>query len=293
MSVVMKCPECSGKLARKSEETHCPDCGLVVSEHPIDPGPEWRSFEDDSTDRRRTGSPLTRSRHDRGLGSTEIGNSRNIRLTGRKRRRIARMRREHSRAQFASKAERNQMEVFTEIRRLSARFSLPDAVRDQACDLFRAAQRENIVRGRSLEGFAAAAVYASCRMANLSRTIDEVVNAARASEPELRAAYDALNRELGLAIGPIDPREYIPRFASRLDLPPFVEETARILVREISETGLIGGRNPSGVAGACLYAAAKEHEISLTQKRAAEVAGVSPVTLRSTYHDLIELDLAS
>jgi transcription initiation factor TFIIB len=58
----------------------------VVSEDRIDRGPEWRSFADDDTNPERTGAPLTRSRHDRGL-STEIGRS--TKLKGRKRRQFA------------------------------------------------------------------------------------------------------------------------------------------------------------------------------------------------------------
>lgn len=282
----MTCPECSSRLAQRDGETVCQQCGLVVDEHRIDPGPEWRSFTDDTTDRRRTGAPLTRSRHDRGL-STDIGRT-NRALSPRKRRRIARMRRQHNRAQFKSKAERNQVEVFTEIRRLTSRLSLPDDIRDQACDLFRQAQREDIVRGRSLEGYGAATVYAACRMASRSRTIDEIVAEARASRDEFRAAYDALNRELGLAVGPIDPQEYVPRFASELSLPPRVEDRARELIRSAYEAEIVGGRNPSGVASACLYAAALELEHPKTQREAAEVAGVTPVTLRSMYYELID-----
>ncbi|PSP51431.1 transcription initiation factor IIB, partial [Halobacteriales archaeon QH_1_68_42] len=82
-TTVTTCPECEGSLRSDDRETVCTRCGLVVAEDNIDRGPEWRSFADDETERERTGAPLTRSRHDRGL-STEIGRS--TRLKGRKRR---------------------------------------------------------------------------------------------------------------------------------------------------------------------------------------------------------------
>lgn len=264
----------------------CAECGLVVAEDPLDRGPEWRSFSDDETDRERTGAPLTRSRHDRGL-STEIG--RGTRLKGRKRRRVARMRREHARTKIGSKAERNRVYAFTEIRRVVSRIELPESVRDRACVLFESAQDDDLLRGRSLEGFAAAAVYAVCRTASVSRTMGEVVANARASEAELKAAYDALNRELGLKTGPINPSEYLPRFASELDLPAAVERRARELAVTGREEGIVHGRNPSGFAAACLYTAARERDTDLTQQQAATVAGVTPVTLRSSYYDLREL----
>lgn len=277
------CPECSGRLRADDCETVCTECGLVVDEHAIDPGPEWRSFADDDTNPERTGAPLTRSRHDRGL-STEIGRS--TRLKGRKRRRMARLRRQYKRTQIRSKAERNRVYAFTEIDHVINDLDLPESVKEQSCVLFESAQDEGLLQGRSLEGFAAAAVYATCRTASVSRTVEEVVEAARASRDELDAAYDALNRELGLPTGPIDPREYLARFASKLDLPATVERRARELATRAREEGIDNGRNPGGVAAACLYTAATQEDVSLTQKRAADVADVTPVTLRGTYEDL-------
>ena len=281
------CPECDGRLTANRDETTCTDCGLVVAEDRIDRGPEWRSFSDDDTRKERTGAPLTRSRHDRGL-TTEIGRDRNLRLTGRKRRQISRMRRQHDRARISSKTERNQVYAFTEIRRLVSALQLPENVRDRSCVLFESAQSEDLLRGRSLEGFASAAVYATCRTAAVSRTLDEVLEVARASRDELKTAYDALNRELGLPTGPIDPREYLPRFASRLDLPTEVEQRAAELVARGLDENLVSGRNPSGFAAACLYTAARDTPHRMTQKEAAEVADVTAVTLRSAYYDLTE-----
>lgn len=276
-----QCPECDGEVVAHDGEAVCVDCGLVVDASRVDRGPEWRSFEDG---RNRTGAPLTRSRHDRGL-STEVGRRSDLtKLPGRKRRRIVRLRRHHARAQVGSKTDRNQRTAFIEIARLADALALPDHVRDEACSLVRRAQSEDLLRGRSLEGFAAAAIYAACRIAGVSRTIEEVIGVARASEGELKAAYGALNRELGLAIGPIDPREYLPRFANELGLSVGVERRATELATEALDRGVIGGRNPCGIAGACLYAAADQCDVSCTQAEAASVADVSTATIREGYY---------
>ncbi|WP_336134872.1 transcription initiation factor IIB [Natronomonas amylolytica] len=277
------CPECEGSLQHSGTETVCSECGLVVDEDAIDRGPEWRSFADDDTNPERCGAPLTRSRHDRGL-STEIGRS--TRLKGRKRRQITRLRRQHKRSQISSKRDRNQVYGFTEIRRMVGRLELPESLQERACVLFESAQDENLLQGRSIEGFAAAAVYAVCRTASVSRTLGEIVAVATADEEELKVAYDALNRDLGLPTGPIDPSEYLARFASELDVPTWLERRARELAAETHETGLATGRNPGGVAAACLYTVARGEQYDLTQNEVAEIADVSPVTVRNTYHDL-------
>ncbi|SEA20945.1 transcription initiation factor TFIIB [Haloplanus vescus] len=275
-----ECPECSGRLNADGTETVCGQCGLVVDEYCIDHGPEWRSFDDDQTNPERTGAPLTQSRHDRGL-STDIGRS--TRVKGRKRRRLSRMRVQHNRAQISSKRERNQVYAFTEIRRLVSALSLPKHIRESACSLFRSAQSADLLRGRSLEGFASATVYATCRTCSVSRTVEEVVDAAKATEDEHQAAYRALNRELDIPTGPIDPAEYVPRYASELDVSQAVQRAAETYARRLRESGDTAGRNPSGVAAACLYTAARDAGESLTQRDAAEVADVTPVTVRNTY----------
>ena len=278
-SPLSACPECDGKLRPDGGETVCAACGLIVSEDHLDRGPEWRTFEE--AERERTGAPLTRARHDRGL-STEIGRG-SRGLSGRRRRRIARLRRQHNRARIGSKADRNRVHAFTEIRRVASALGLPDRTRDAACMLFEQAQDADLLRGRSVEGFAAASLYTACRIGTLSRTVTEITAATQASEAELQAAYDAMNRELGLPTGPIDPREFIPRFASELDLPPPIENHARDLVDDLEADGHLDGRHPAGVAAGCLYAAATHFGNDLTQREAAAVADVTPVTLRATY----------
>lgn len=283
-----RCPECEGRLRPAGTELICEDCRLVVDGDAIDHGPEWRSF--DRATRKRTGAPLTRSRHDHGL-STRIGSSSGLRVTGRKRRQIARMRREHVRARFETKADYNQATGFKEIGRIVSTLSLPESVQEQACTLFESAQTEALLIGRSIEGFAAAAIYATCRTRGIARTRGEIVEVSRASDDELAAAYGALNRELGLPTGPIDPTEYLPRYASRLDVGNGVERRATRYARELADAGVLGGRNPSGVAAACLYTAARQGDSEpITQAQVADVADVSPVTVRSTVRKIRALD---
>ena len=98
-------PICDGWVTTNAAETVCDDCSLVIDDHQIDHGPEWRSF--DADERERTGAPLTAARHDRGL-STEIGHGVDAKgntLSGRKRRQLSRLRRERKRGQRESTAE--------------------------------------------------------------------------------------------------------------------------------------------------------------------------------------------
>lgn len=286
------CPECGGSLVTNEGEKLCDSCGLILEVDDIDLGPEWRFGLDDAEQRRRVGAPLTPSRHDKGL-STEIGYASGAEVPEGNPRKIARMRREHNRANISSKADRNLVYGFIEIRRICSALGLPDSLVERACVIFRQAQRENLFKGRSIEGFAAAAVYAACRVEGFARTRDEIVEASRADQRELDSAYDALNRDLGLPIAPVDPRAFLPRFASTLDLESAVELEARRYANWLIEEGLAVGRKPGGIAGGCLYRAACDREIDINQCDVAEVAGVSPVTIRGVCNLLNEADEAT
>lgn len=285
------CPECGGRIVNLDGEHVCNGCGLVTGGDRIDRGPEWRGSPTERRRRRRTGAPLTRTRHDRGL-STEIGYASGADL-GANRSRMRRLRREHNRSQIRSKAERNRVYGFTEIRRICSALDLTTTSREHACVIFERAQEADLLKGRSIEGFAAAAVYAACRMVGVGRTRSEVIDIARADEAELGAAYDALNRDLGLPIAPVDPREFLPRLANSLEVPSGVEHTARTYADWLMGEGLAAGRKPGGVAGACLYVAAAECNVELSQREVANAADVSPVTLRGVSQLLDERSVSS
>lgn len=281
------CPECNGRITTNAVETVCEECGLVVDEQRIDHGPEWRAFDEDK--RERTGAPLTATRHDRGL-STEIGRGTDANgntLSGRKRRQVARMRREQTRGRFQSKAERNLAHGLGEVRRIVSALELSETIRDQACQLFRSAQNDDLLPGRSIEAMATASVYGACRCNGLSQTLDDVTDPARVEQSRVTNAYKTLNTELGLPAKPMTPSEFVPRLASELDVPDQMRQRARSLAEDSESTGVTTGVRPSGFAAACLYKAGCEQDRLLTQSEVAEVANVSIVTVR-THRDALD-----
>ena len=278
------CPECDGHVITKDAETACVDCGLVIDEQPIDHGPKWGQYQDDErNERERTGAPLTPARHDRGL-STDIGRYRDANgntLAGQKRRQLARLRREHKRGRWRSKAEQNLAHGLGEVRRVASVHELSTSARNQACTLFRSAQDADLLQGRSIEAIAAASVYAVCRCNRLSRTLEEIEVCARCERSELNNAYKVLNRELGLPTPPPRPTAFVPRFATDLNVGESIRSQALDLAKRAEQAGLIGGAQPTGFAAACLYAAAHEHGRWLSQTAVADVADTSSMTVRA------------
>ncbi|AEH39303.1 transcription initiation factor IIB [Halopiger xanaduensis] len=286
----LSCPECSGTLVTANREAHCRECGLIVDENQLDHGPEWFASEADSS-RRRTGAPLTAGRHDRGL-STEIGRYRDGQgntLSGQKRRQLNRLRREHRRSQWRSKRERNLATGLGEVRRLVSALGLSDSLREQACSLFRRAQKEDLCRGRSLEGVAAASVYAVSRCNGLGRPLEEISQVATCSRSQLECAYSAMNTELELPTAVPQPKSVLPRLATELGAPDEIQYRALELATIAANVGITTGRHPHGFAAACLYRAGQERGWMTSQQELAAVSNTSPKTIRAHRDTLLEV----
>jgi transcription initiation factor TFIIB len=280
------CPECSGRIERTNREAVCRECGLVVSDQRVDRGPEWRPHNAD--EQKRTGGGRTVTRHDRGLstkiGRGEDGNGKT--LWGRTKRLFRRLRRHHTRSKFQGTRERNEMRGHVEVKRLAGALDLPQSVREQASVLFRTAQDEDLLRGRSVEGIAAAALYAGCRCNDLPRTVAEVASPTRVPDERVRHYYSVLNTELGLPVAATRPSEYVQRFASALDVPGSVRRRALELASIATEIGVSNGRLPRGVAAGCLMVASADRSQRFTQSRLADVADVSPRTVRERTREM-------
>jgi len=275
------CPDCGGEFRTIDGEQCCEDCGLIVEACRLDRrGP--RFFQDDDESKRRTGGPRTVTRHDRGL-STTIGRKRDARgnaIPGKKRRQLARLRREHSRSRFRSKRERNLANGLGDIDRITAQLDLSKSIQEQASSLFKTAQDANLLIGRSIESIAAGCVYGVCRINDLPRTLDEIASVAAVDNRKVRYGYKVLNRELDLPVPPQRPQEYIPRLVSAFDLPCRTERRARDVANEAAEAGLATGVNPAGFAASCVAVAAAKQGIEVIQRDLAEEADVSPTTVR-------------
>jgi len=290
------CPECGGNLASDAEhgETVCEDCGLVVEEGEIDPGPEWRAFDAAEKDEKsRVGAPTTNMMHDKGL-STNIGwqdkDAYGNSLSSRQREKMQRLRTWNERFRTRDSKERNLKQALGEIDRMASALGLPENVRETASVIYRRALDEDLLPGRSIEGVATSALYAAARQAGTPRSLDEIAAVSRVAKDEIARTYRYVVRELSLEIQPADPESYVPRFVSDLGLPEEVERRARQLLNTAKEQGVHSGKSPVGLAAAAVYAASLLANEKVTQSEVSEVANISEVTIRNRYHELLEAE---
>jgi len=292
---ITQCPECgSTHLTRDYArgELVCEDCGLVIDEDFIDHGPEWRAFDSEQREKRsRVGAPLTYTIHDKGL-STVIGwknrDSYGKSIPTRSRAQLYRLRKWQRRIRVSNATERNLAFALAELDRMASGMGLPRNVRETAAMIYRKAVIKNLIRGRSIEGVSAAALYAACRQCGVPRTLDEVAEASGVSRKEIGRTYRFIARELGLKLMPTSPQDYISRFCSELGLSGDVQSKAIEILKEAADKELTSGRGPTGVAAAAIYIASILCGERRTQREVADVAGVTEVTIRNRYKELAE-----
>ena len=166
-----------------------------------------------------------------------------------------RMRKLHKKLRISGTGERNLAFALSELDRESSKLGIPRDIREDAALIYRRAAKNNIVRGRSIEGMVAASIYTACRVWNVPRTLDEISEVSRITKKKIGKYYRLLARELKIKLRPTSPADYVPRFASKLGLSGQAESKALMIIDKTKEKGLITGREPTGIAAASLYIA--------------------------------------
>lgn len=291
--MVKKCPECGSINLfwnREKGEIICRDCGLVIEDKMVDFGQDWREGEDSHERKGRAGAPMTYTQFDQGLG-TEIGSSSDLYgLEGKDKSKFFRLRKWQYRISTA--IERNLKLALAELRRVASFLKLPKSVEEEAARIYTLAVQRGLVRGRSMESVVAGALYAACRRHEVPRTLDELSEASGIEKKEIGRTYRFVTRELQITVMPSNPSDYIARFASSLKLSPETQSNAVDILNRAQKAELTSGRGPTGIAAAALYVAALIHGEKRTQREVADVAGVTEVTIRNRYKELLDqLDL--
>ncbi|MEE9237918.1 MAG: transcription initiation factor IIB [Thermoplasmata archaeon] len=291
----IRCTECSSTNLAYDEargELVCQGCGLVIDEGMIDQGPEWRAFDMEQGEKRaRTGAPMTYTIHDKGL-STTIGwknkDSYGKSIPTKNRAQLYRLRKWQRRIRVSNATERNLAYALGELDRMASGMGLPRTVRETAAMIYRKAVNKNLIRGRSIEGVVAAALYAACRQEKVPRTLDEIANSSHVTRKEIGRTYRFMTRQLKLRLLPTAPQDYVSRFCSELKLSGEAQSRAMEMLKEATDKELTSGRGPTGVAAAAIYVASILSNERRTQREVADVAGVTEVTIRNRYKELIQ-----
>jgi len=289
-----KCAECASKnLVHDYDtgETICGDCGLVLYEQMMDKGPEWRAFtSEEKASRSRVGIPTSYSIHDKGLSTTISQVDRDAfgrKLPTSTRLQMWRLRKWQIRSRVHSSTDRNLAQAMSELERLSSKISISPPIREKAAVAYRKALEKGLVRGRSINAIAAAALYAACRKSGSPRSLSEIAKASLVNKKDVARCYRLLLQKLDFHMPISDPLTYVSKIAEKTGISGKTQGAAIAILREARQKRFSAGKDPMGLAAAALYIACLQNTEKNTQKDIAEASGVTEVTVRNRYKDLI------
>ena len=292
-STLRRCPECGSDIIIKDRDTGeyvCGICGLVVEET-FDEGKEWRAYNWEEKEKRsRVGPPLANWLHDKGLPTVikEINrDAQGKKLSPSMQYQMWRLKRQQTFSRIASTEERNLSNAFSYINLICDNENLPTIIKETAADIYRKVLKEGLVRGRTIKGIATACVYAACRITKNPRSLKDF---GKYYYPKDAARYYRfILKELDLPI-PIDaPLKYILKIGEKMGMSEQTKNLAIRLVNAAKKKNYTSGKGPRGIAASSLYIAGVLLNEKKTQKEIAEAGGVTEVTIRNRYKDLVEL----
>lgn len=233
--------------------------------------------------------------HDKGLSTMIDWKNRDIfgkEIPAKSRGQIYRLRKWQSRIRVSDATERNLTFALSELDRMASNLDLPKNLRECSAKVYRDAVDAHLIRGRSIEGVAAASLYAACRMYKIPRTLNEIAEVARVDKKEIGRSFRFISNELILNLNPTKALDFLTRFISELKLTQDCQKVAKKIIKMAEAYGLTSGRGPTGVCAAAIYAASILTKERRTQRKIANISQVTEVTVRNRFSELIEnLDL--
>jgi len=305
LAVRLMCRDCKNPNPEIREEYStgdlvCGDCGLVLGDRIVDTRSEWRTFADsDGPDPSRVGEaedPLL------GVSTLETHISSKDGRSG-----VAKeLHRINGRTQGSSITTLS--DAFHMIGAMCDAISLPRNITDAARLLFKRVHDEKLLRGKSKEGICATCIFIAARQGRVPRTFKEVHAQTLVPKKVLWTCFKALELAFNLsstgtgavngvavasavdrenAMVTTDASDILSRFCSHLDISRPITNSTIQLAHAVRESGLLAGRQPNTIAGACIVMATVSWGQPKLARELAPVACVSESTIQQAYRLLL------
>ncbi|KAK6924338.1 Transcription factor TFIIB, cyclin-like domain [Dillenia turbinata] len=182
------------------------------------------------------------------------------------------------------------LRAYLQIIDVSSILGLDFDISDHAFQLFRDCSSATCLRNRSVEALATAALVQAIREAQEPRTLQEISIAANVPQKEIGKYIKILGEALQLS-QPINSNSisvHMPRFCTLLQLNKSAQELATHIGEVVMNKCFCTRRNPISISAAAIYLACQLEDKRKTQAEICKVTGLTEVTLRKVYKELLE-----
>jgi transcription initiation factor TFIIB len=121
----------------------------------------------------------------------------------------------------------------------------------------------------------------------ISRTLKDIASYSNVKFKEVAKSYRLLCIELDLKVPIVDPMRCIAKVANKANLSEKTKRQAAEMMNNVTQREISVGKNPMGLAASVLYMSSLKTGENITQSNLSDAAGVTEVTLRNRYKDLM------
>lgn len=187
-----------------------------------------------------------------------------------------------------SALDRNIKYANSELKRLVSQMKIPQHIENEASRIYITLIQRKMARGRTMDVLVAASVYIACRIQEVPRTLEEISQYTDINKKEIGKNHLYIMRELGLNARSINPIDLVPRFINALGLSEKTQTFAVELIEKITKANITSGKSPTATTASAIYIASLMSCERRTQREIAAVTGITEVTLRNRYKEVIK-----
>lgn len=260
----------------------CGGCGLVLVQNISDTSNESSGYsQQDFMKLSRTGPATSLTMYDRGLSSVIGANkdSSGNALSNKTKYEFNRLRTWDQRSK--SKSTATLSKAFTLLNGMKTKLGIPDSVVENAAYIYRKIVNAKLTRGRTMASLVSASLYAACRENNIPRTLDDIATAGNIERRILSRDLRTIIKKLGLNLNQYDTSSFISKISNNMNLKEKTKRDAFDILKRCEVKEITAGKHPVAQAAASLYIACIINNEKISQKKFAEEAGVSDVTIRN------------
>ena len=271
-------------------EVACSNCGIVSSEPIIDLGAEMAGGNStDYQNNSRVGAKRSLKMIDMGLSTLIEAKDKDVTgksLSIENRRMFYRLRMwdRNSRSAVTSKSFQK---AFTLLDAMGSKLGLPESVIEESAYLFRKVAARKILAGRSTAAMLSATIYATCRITDTPRTLQDIADAANIKKKVLQRTYRFLAKEMDIAPESYTPSEFVTRIAKGLNLS---EKTQRLTFKILdlcSKKHVSTSKNPMAMDAAAIHLASTINAERVSPLIISKISGISAVTIRERRKEIV------
>jgi transcription initiation factor TFIIB len=185
---------------------------------------------------------------------------------------------------------RNLNKAGREIQRITEILGMNSLIAERANYIYKKALNQKLIRGRSIAGIAAATICIACKDMGVPFMVERMENLVEnCNKKTIMHYYKLLLKQLKINVSVPIPTQHISKIATQARLSGRTERRALDILSAIKGEPSLSGKKPVSLAAAALYLSSLQMDEHASQLRIAIAAGLTTITIRKRYLEIIEI----